>query len=330
MAEKSNEEQILDAFIANLENSSGTEQAPEAKAETPAQQPEAAAQNAQVEGEDAPTQGTVETAQEQDEVQTIEIDPDEPLFEQEIVEGNQKKTQKLSLKELQRGYIGNAETTRRFQEAARIKAEAQDAVKNAEQQAIKQSMEKLEQLQSYVIAATAPELRGVDWNKLANEDAFEYVRLSNRAKQINDALQAIESEKKQLAAKQNEEKQKSKAEQLHKTEEKLRAEIPEYGDQVIDRFIKQAIKEGYTREELSENIDSRLFKLAYKAALYDELQEKQVKDTKIVEKRIALVPKVLKPGAKSKPAGALDEAKSKLRKTGKPEDALPFFEALVR
>lgn len=312
------EEQIMDAFAKDVPVNS-SEPPAEAK------QPEEASQEPQVEGQEPEE---TQAAPEEPEEATIEIDPDEPLFEQELTDKEgRKKKEKLSLKELQRGYLAQAETTRRFQEAARIRTEAQEAVRKAEQQATEQSVKRLSELQDFILQAAAPELKNVNWDKLASEDAFEYVRLSNRAKQINDALQVIRAEKAKLEEAQKSEKQKARLERLAKSDETLRSEG--FSDETMSRFIKQAEDSGFTKEEL-QDFDHRFFRLAHKAALYDDLQAKQAGEKKIVEKKVSVVPKVLKPGPKPKPTTAADEAMQKVKKTGKMTDALPIFEAWAR
>jgi len=325
MAEQMSEEQIVSAFEKSVPMNSSQPQEPEAKQPVEASQPD--------QQSEAPSEETAKVeaaATEDQETQTIEIDPDEPLFEQEITDNGKKETKKLSLKELQRGYIAQAETTRRFQEAARIRTEAQEAVQKVEQQAIEQTSKRLEQLQHLVLSAAAPELANVNWDKLAAEDAFEYVRLQNRANQIKNALATIQAEQDKLRAAQNETRAKTHAEKLAKTDELLRGEIPEYGDQIISRFIKAAVDAGYTKEELADQIDHRLFRLAHKAALYDDLQTKQSTDATLVAKKVSVVPKTLKPGAKPAATTKFDEARKNLKRTGKGEDALPFFEAMIR
>ena len=276
----------------------GEPQAPAPVAATPET---AAAEPQPVEAVPAEAKAPEQTAEE--EVQTIEIDPDEPLFEHEEVENGQKITKKISLAELQRGYIGNAETQRRFQEAAKLRTEAQQEVRKAEQQAIEKATKQLDQLQSLVFASVAPELSNVDWNKLAAEDAFEYVRLSNRARQINATLEQIQAKKTQLEAASKEEQEKGHAEQWVKTVEILQKDIPGWGESIAQRLAKAAEEVGYSNAEIGQWRDPRLIKLAHKAALYDALQSK----TAEVTKKLAVVPKVLKPGAAKAPQKS-DEA----------------------
>ncbi|HSQ91559.1 MAG TPA: hypothetical protein VLM19_05245 [Nitrospiraceae bacterium] len=326
MAEQMTEEQILDSFEKNSFGASeATEEVPAQKA-TPETQPDA--ENAQVEGADAEV--TQEPSEKEEETQTIEIDPDEALFEQQIDDGGKKVTQKLSLKELQQGYLRQSDYTKKTQELAKQRAEAQEQVRQATQVSVKQYSERLDQLQAALVKTVAPELANVDWNKLATEDAFEYVRLSNRARQVNDVLQAIQAEKTQTSNSLKEQEEKAKSETWAKSVEILQRDIPDWGEPVAKRLAKAAQDAGFTNDEVAQWNDHRLIKLAHKAGLYDELNSKQATADSIVKKKIALVPKVLKPGPKANAGTPVAEAMKRLQKSGKPEDALPFFEALVR
>lgn len=326
MAEQMTEEQILDSFEKNSFGPS--EEAVEAPAQAEATTAKADSSNAQVEGAEA--EEAQASSEEAEETQTIEIDPDEALFEQEIDQGGTKVKEKLSLKELQLGYLRQRDYTKKTEELAKHRAEAQEQARQANQVALKQYGERLNQLQAALVKTVAPELANVDWNKLATEDAFEYVRLSNRARQVNDVLQAIESEKRATSGSLKEQEEKAKAETWAKSQEILQRDIPDWGEPVAKRLAKAAQDAGYTADEVGQWNDHRLIKLAHKAALYDDLNSKQASQEKIVAKKIALVPKVLKPGPKPTPSTPVSEAMKRLQKSGKPEDALPFFEALVR
>ena len=323
--EQMSEEQILGAFEQRLPGNSEevAEQAPKT-----AQQPETptAPEGEQPEQTEQPETEATASDSEQEETATIEIDPDEPLFEQEVLENGTKTTQKLSLKELQQGYLRQADYTRKNQEVAKARAEVQEHARQAQQQAAGQFAQRLDQLQAALVKTVAPELANVDWDKLANEDAFEYVRLSNRAKQINDVLQAIETDKSAANEVSNQQQQQKKTQTWQQSLEVLQKDIPDWGAPVAQRLSKAAQDVGFAAEEVAQWDDYRIIKLAHKAAMYDD-QQAQVAPT---AKKIALVPRVLKPGSKQPAKTATVEARQKLTKSGKPEDALPFFEALVR
>jgi hypothetical protein len=262
--------------------------------------------------EEAKGEVEVTPQEEEKDAETIEIDPDLELFEQELEENGQKVAKKLSLRELQKGYLRQADYTRKTQDLAKQRTEVQESVRQANQDAAKSYAGKLDQLQSAVVKSVAPELANVDWNKLATEDAFEYVRLSNRARQVNEVLQAIESEKKSIAEQSTKEEQQRKAETWAKTVAQLQQDIPEWGAPVAQKLAKAAKDAGATDDEVNGLDKAWVIKLAHKAALYDEAQTK----TTEVEKKVLTVPRVLKPGPKSTPNNAEAERLAKWKKSG--------------
>lgn len=326
MAEQMSEEQILSAFEQSVPGDSEV-----VAEERPQQAQQTQQESAQTEAslDQAEQQSEIEATasdEQQEETATIEIDPDEPLFEQEVVENGSKTTQKLSLKELQQGYLRQADYTRKSQEVAKARAEVQEQVRQAQQQAAGQFAQRLEQLQSALVKTIAPELANVDWNKLANEDAFEYVRLSNRAKEINDVLQQIETDKTAANEVSKQEQEQKNAQVWQQSLEVLQRDIPDWGAPVAQRLSKAAQDVGFDANEVASWNDHRIIKLAYKAAMYDDQQAKVAPSAK----KIAIAPRVLKPSAKQPAKSTVTEAQNRLAKSGRPEDALPIFEAMLR
>lgn len=314
MAENMTEAQVIDAFQAN---SPGLSDAPQQPVGT----------EAQVEGQDAPQEVEAEpVAQEQqEETQAIEIDPDEPLFDHEVEEGGSKKTQKLSLKELQLGYMRTKDYTQKTQDLARQREELPKLVAKQAQELSASYGKRLSELQALVMKSVAADVQGIDLNKLATEDPLEWVRVSNRHNQIRELLQTIQKEQEVEAARTAEEKKKADNEKWAKSFEILQRDIPNLGPDVVRSLFKAGEEWGFTQDEVAGWNDHRMIKMLYTLSEKKALEAKRPE----VEKKVALVTKVLKPGAKQPQRSSLDEAKKTLRKTGKPQDALPIFEALL-
>jgi hypothetical protein len=321
------EDQVLSAIEATL----GQSEAP------PAREAQPSAEAAQVEGADAPKEAAEKTedkteepkaeekAQDAEDVQTIEIDPDEPLFEQELDDDGKKVTQKLSLKELQQGYLRLKDYTKKTQDLARQRDEVPQLIAKQGKELSESYGKRLAEVQALIMKSVAPELNGVDLNKLANEDPFEYVRVSNRVRQIQELLQTVKQEQDAESAKREEQDKKERAERWQKSLEILNKDIPQFGPDVVKRLIDAGQEWGFTREEVSQWDDHRLVKMLH------ALSEKKAVESKRpeVEKKVAVVTKIMKPGAQQRRPNAFSEAQSRLRKSGRPEDALPIFEALV-
>lgn len=313
------ENQVIDAFVADMTPAEATATT-DAKPVTEA---------AQVEGADAPqaevTEQSEVKAEESQEAETIEIDPDEPLFEHEVEEDGKKVAQKLSLTELKQGWMRDRDYRLKTIELARQRDELPRVVAKQAQELSESFTKRLGELQSLVLKTVAADVQGKDLNQLATEDPFEYVRISNRMRQIDELQQAIKKEQESESAKRQEEEQKAKAEKGRQMIETLQKDIPNFGEPVVRRLIEVGHDWGFTRDEVLAWDDARIVKMAH------ALSEKKAVESKRpeVEKKVAVVTKVLKPGQPAKSRSGLDEARAKLRKSGRPEDALAIFESFV-
>lgn len=330
--EQVEENQIIGAFM----NSFGGDTVP---AES-TQAPQPSKDGAQVEGADAPT-GEAEAPgdstdpksaepgadkEQESDVQTIEIDPEEPLFEQELDEDGKKVKQKLSLKELQLGYLRTQDYHRKTEELARQREEVPKLIAKQGKELSESYGKRLAELNQLVLKTVAQELQGKDLNTLANEDAFEWVRVSNRIRQVNELLQTIRTEMESEKAKRDEEDQKAKAERWQKSHGILQKDIPQFGPDVVKRLIDAGEEWGFTKDEVSQWDDHRLIKMLHALSDKKALEAKRPE----VEKKVAVVTKFVKPGTKTQTKSAIAEAQAKLRKSGRMEDALPIFESFVR
>jgi hypothetical protein len=261
-----------------------------------------------------------------EDTQTIEIDPDEPLFEQELEVDGKKEAQKLSLKELQQGYLRERDYRKKTMELARQREELPKLVAKQGQELSQSYVKRLSELQGLVVKTVAAELANTDLNKLATEDPFEYVRISNRARQLSELQQAVQKEQEAESAKLKEQEQRASAEKWQKSLEILQSDIPDFGPPVVKRLIAAGEEWGFSQDEVSQWTDHRLIKMLH------TLSEKKAVEAKRpdVEKKVAVVTKTVKPGQSTKPKTAFDEAKAKLHKSGRREDALSVFEGFIR
>jgi hypothetical protein len=315
MAEATTEETVLNAFMADL---------------VPENQPANPAGEAPVvEGADAPTQEESQAEEQPQDIQTIEIDPDEPLFEQEVEEEGKKVAQKLSLKELQQGYLRDRDYRKKTQELARQREELPKLVAKQGQDLSESYAKRLGELQGLVVKTVAAELADKDLNKLAAEDPFEYVRISNRARQLNELLQAVQKEQEAETHKKREVEQKSSLEKWQRSLEILQSDIPDFGPAVVKRLIDAGEEHGFSKDEVSGWTDHRLIKMLHALSEKKSVESKKPE----IEKKVAVVTKVMKPGQPSKSRSSLDEATARFKKGGGKvgsEDGIALFEAMLK
>jgi hypothetical protein len=242
----------------------------------------------------------------------------------------------VKLSDLRKNHQINLAAEKRLEEAkATAKAVTQDLAKKQEQltshfavvaQLVKEAETMLESDQSTV-----------DWAKLRDQDPAEWTakktEFAERKARIDalkqNAVQSYQSSQQLTLAEQKEHMAAYLAEQQAMLTEKL----PEWKDSAKAREEKKAIAEylfsqGFNKAEIEQAADHRMVLMARKAMLYDKSTDK----TKVAEKKIVNIPKVLKPGA-PKPAeqvksDQIAKLKQRLQKTGAIADAVALQKAL--
>lgn len=176
----------------------------------------------------------------------------------------------------------------------------------------------------------------VDWDRLRHDDPAEY---SAKKAEINDRRQEIERMKERaresyqqsVQQHQNETQEQAQA-RLQREAEALVEAVPEWKDQEKAQQEKAQIVSylkslDFGDEEISAATDHRIVLMARKAMMHDQGQKKV--DT--AKKKVAKVPKTVKPGA-SQPADKGKKEKvrkleAKFKRTGKLDDAYALQQA---
>ena len=274
-----------------------------------------------------PVEETVAEEQpaEQAQEETIEFDEETPFFELEYKTESGVEKKKLSAKELREGWLAKQDYHRNIQKVKAEQAEIQTKVQQAQIQAQQEYLTRLEQHKQLVLKTVAPELQNVDLNKLSMEDPAEAQRIFFKQMQLNQTLQAIESEQRQAAAQHQQALQAAQQQAITKARETLEAEIPGWNADLYNNVLGTVAKEyGFKNEEVAPVVDARLIKVFHDAAKYRQLQQAKPE----VSKRVVAIPKVVKPGSAEKPnpaKEATEKSYDRLRKTGKGEDFVNWY-----
>lgn len=240
---------------------------------------------------------------------TEESAAEEPSLYTVKVNGKEKR---VTLDELQSGYQMEQDYRQKTSALAEEKR-AFEQEKTAKLQSISDHAQQLEAL----IKETEEQ---VNWDELREYDTPKYLALKEKQQQRKEALQ-----KAKHAAQAESDKQFAAyvAEQF----EHLSNKLPEWKDEKVAakerQMIAKTLKDsGYSNEELNNLFDHRAVILARKAALYDQLMAK----TQTVKPKVQAAPQIQKPGVKTNPKQAEDQAlRQKLRKSGSLDDAVNLF-----
>ena len=178
------------------------------------------------------------------------------------------------------------------------------------------------------------DIAAIDWKQLENEDpadaALKKVKLGERQQELEKLKREAMEEYQTSISSTRQEQEQARQEALQAEGQKLLELFPDWKDpekrQAGQSQISAYLAENaFSPEEIGSASDSRIIQLAHKAMLYDKGMAK----TEVAKKRIAKVPKTLKPGA-TKSADQINTEKrqaqmAKLQKSGNFDDALALL-----
>lgn len=249
----------------------------------------------------------VEAEAEEPEAEDIEIDePEEADEEVEAVEAVEEQPVEtyrvrigddevdLTLEELRLGYMRQGDYTRKTQQVAegRKQAEAELEALTAQRESYANQLAQLE------TALNQSEPTQEYWDALQAEDPIEYVKQREALRDRRDALAQVQSEQQRVQQEQLQQLQTQTQERLKQEAEKLLDVIPEWRDADVATKQKNAVYTyaqrhlGYSEQELSQIGDHRAVNALRKAYLYDELMKQKPAATK----KTKAAPKMAKAG----------------------------------
>ena len=245
-------------------------------------------------------------------------------------ESGEDEEVELSLEEMERGVMLERSYRQKTAQIARERESLQGKVKEATEAKLKEVEEKLQLAEQAIWHTLAPEIQGIDWNKLAKDDPAEWARKYQHVQNVNAKLAQIQQERKKLSDAKAEEDKTNLKKRVDEATETLKTEVPGWGDDLYRKILGSAVTQGFKAEEANAIIDSRAIKVLWKAMRYDELS----KAKPLAEKRQPQqAPKVIKPGSGEKKTDAVadkwNDGMAKLQKSVRTEDAVDLAKLLL-
>ena len=239
------------------------------------------------------------------------------------------KEVEVTLDELQKGYSRTQDYTRKTQQIAEVRKQAE-----AELQSVRAEREQYAQLlgalQAQVQQAAQPQ---IDWDRLYQEDPIEWVRQREVMRENQEKAAAIQSEQQRLAQLSQQEQAQQQQQMLAQEAEALVAAIPEWKDAKKAQAEKAMLvqfgqKIGFTPDELKNVVDHRAVVMLRKAALYDQMMSKRGQIKPVTNNG----PKPAKPGAAGRVSSNTEamRAQQRLAKTGRVDDAADAIYKLLK
>lgn len=304
------------------ETTETTEQATDT--DSPAEDPEAATEAVEEEVED------VEADEDSDE--PAQIDPTQVLLKVKV--GDEE--QEITADEAAKGYMRQADYTRKTQELAAARKEFAEKELPAVRDERAQYAQLIGQLRQTLEQMTPKE---PNWEQLRAEDpdrfAETWAAWDRREKQLASIRAEEQQAQARLAADQQQQFEAYLQEQAARLVEAIpELAVPEKAKPLKDSLVEYARGSGFTEEEISNVADHRSLLLLYKARLWDESQKRKQELPKAVQ---GVVKAVARPGGKPGAASSvkprevteITRAKQRLAKTGNVKDAANAIDLIM-
>lgn len=182
----------------------------------------------------------------------------------------------------------------------------------------------------------ADERESIDWEKLRVEDKAEYALKREEFKERQEVIDQIKQDAAGMyqnwQVQSQQEAEAARQEHLIAEQERLLERLPEWSNEEVASKEKGQVVNylqsiGFTNEEISQAGDHRLILLARDAMLYRN-QSETVETTR---KKIAKIPKVVKPGtqktADQRNSAKIQRLEKVMREKPTPENAFALLQA---
>jgi len=276
----------------------------------------------------------VQDTQEEEE-EREEVEAAEPELYKVVIDGEEVE---VSLNELQKGYSRQSDYTRKTQQLAQQKKEA-EALQQDYAQRVQQLNQFAENLQQQ---PDIPEPQWTAdpqaWERLRHEDPVQFVLEKDAARDREIARQQRQEQMQYLQSEQAQLQHQQFAQHLDGQRQQLNELIPAWSDKETAKSEKQELRKwasdayGLTEQDLSQAYDARLVKILYDAWSANKTTS-QAKQSlkKTPESTVKTAPTR---GRNFVPtdegASRLKKSMQSLRKTGRNQDAVAVFDALLR
>lgn len=265
--------------------------------------------------------------------EALEMEGDEFLSSFEVPVKIDGQESKVTLKDAIKSYQLEGHLTRKSMELS----DERKALEKEREDVSKTLQEKTQKLESGLQLAQSllmADYANVNWNDLKVNDPLEYqqkyIDYQEHMGRLNQASQALAAQKQEYQKQQEVEQQRW----LKQQSDELLSKLPAWSDESTKKADAQKIrsyakKYGFSEDDVNGVTDHRIILMLNDARRYAELQESKPEVTKKVRK----APKLVKSGARKSTATLnsenLKNLRSRVKRSGKAEDAAAFFEQLL-
>lgn len=245
------------------------------------------------------------------------------------------ETRAVPLSDLVKSYQLTEAAEKRLEEA-KTKAKSLNQELAEQKQAIEQQYATAAELIKHAEKMLDTDSKGINWSELRENDPAEY---SAKKTEMAERRQRLEEMKRDASSKWREQMEKAQQEAQAQHQERLKAEhealiekVPEWRDEEKAKvekgeLAKYLMSQGFSEQDVASAADHRLILMARKAMLFD----KRSTESKAALKKVAKIPKVMKPGTpkpkEQQTREQQEKARQRLRKSGSVDDAFALLKA---
>ena len=272
----------------------------EPQAQTEEAKPEETPEAAEVKAEEPPPEKTSEEVKA--EIRRLKL-----KYNGEEIEKEEPEVIELA----QKGF----DYTKKTMDLAKEREEFRQKSKQELDTKVKEYDDKLALAEQAIWQTLMPEIQSIDWNKLASENPSEWATKYQYVQNVNARLAQIQAERGKIAQQKQAEQQETFKKQVSEAQEILTKAIPGWNNDLYGKILKTGTEYGFKSEEVNAITDPRAIQV-----LHDAMQFRALKTAKpAVDKKVASVPKVAKPGTAEKPdpnAEKWNKGMAKLQQSG--------------
>ena len=332
---------IMDSYGDIPEDKPKTEEAQpeEVEESTDEYQDESSEEDSEEELEEESDDESEEESEEESDEEEGEEEPDEETTYSVRVDGQDIE---VSLDELKSGYSRQSDYTKKTQEIAEYRKQAEAAMQQAQQE-IHQTQQFRQQ---YIDAASAVVqqqygklnelVNNTDWERLKIEDREEYLTKKSEVADLQSAMQQEEQRLQYANEEAMAEVRQTQQRIAHEERQKLESILPEWKNKEFrqkagKQLTEFAISQGFTQQELNQLTDHRSLLVLMQAKAFQEMQNAQ---SATKSKKLKKKPKMASSGTGSKSKNEKTKAQrtakmKRLGQTGHVNDAVSLLEDFV-
>lgn len=259
-------------------------------------------------------------AEAESEVVTDQAETVEEAEEEGEIDGVKVKGKKEAIERLKAERLMQADYTRKTQEAAELKRQAEEraALVAKQEQLLAAGVDKIAELK--LAQTRLQQFQAIDWQALAQQDPAQATQLMAAYQTARDDAAKKQQEFEQHAARHQQLVALQRQQVLEKGRSELQSRIPDFSPAMAKRISEATMAYGYTAEDIDQITDPRLVQILHDAMQYRAIKAQAPK----AAQKLAEAPKVIKPAAPQPPRqnqAALD----RLKKTGRPEHLIDFL-----